>query len=591
MKALSQKGRLRDTFVFLFVVIAACPVLLLGGVALYVLSATHRADVSRLEVAVLLEKSKIVESFVQNALGSLHIEAQSLSETGVSAGKGTSWQSTFATILLKENSSFREVSFADVQGNEVAKDARLSAVKSLLNVSQTQPFQAALAGQDYVGDVFYTLAGPVVTMAAPVLVNGKVFQIVMAQLDLSSLVSSLQDTQLEESRLLLFDHRGTYIATATTGSIRPGEDLSPWNRVQSVLGGEQFDGLGSGDRYESVFLGKPVVGAALSVGTTRWPLLIEWSLAKADAIIDRVRLEVLFITLASVAAVIFFAVLFANWLVSPIRTLEVAARKIAEGELEGDVNINVGNELDELGTSFNRMAQGLKRLDELRKEFVFVAAHELRAPVTAIKGYLSLIFEGEAGPVSESIQKLLAPVQESNNRLVNLINDLLEVARSEAGRLEVKTSPIDVSASVEAIMRQSASLADAKHITVEYKREATLPKVMGDAERVGEVIMNFISNAVKYTPEGGHVTISHEVADGFVMTHVVDDGLGMSEEDQKHLFEKFFRADAVKEQHIEGTGLGLFITKELVEKMGGNIKVQSAKGKGSTFSFGLKIAV
>ena len=235
------------------------------------------------------------------------------------------------------------------------------------------------------------------------------------------------------------------------------------------------------------------------------------------------------------------------------------------------------------------MAAGLKQLQELKNEFTFIAAHELRTPVTAIKGFLSMVFEGDAGALSDKLKQYLDPVRQANDRLIQLVNDILEIARSEAGRLKIEVSPCDMEKCVQSILTEVKPLADEKKIALQYEALPNIPQVLADELRLKEVITNFISNAIKYNNEGGWVKISHELKGDMLITNVADNGFGMSREEQNKVFEKFFRSDAAKIKSIQGTGLGLFITKELVDKMGGKIWFSSEEGKGTTFSFSLKV--
>ena len=252
--------------------------------------------------------------------------------------------------------------------------------------------------------------------------------------------------------------------------------------------------------------------------------------------------------------------------------------------------IKTKDEVQELGDAFNKMTAGLKRLQELKNEFVFIAAHELRTPVTAIKGYISMIFEDTKANLTDSVRQSLETVSRANDRLVQLVNDILEIARSEAGRLKIEVFAVDIRESTEAILEEVAPLAAEKKLTLVYQPPADLPLVLADTARLKEIIMNFVSNAIKYNRESGLVTITHEIADDKIVTHVADTGYGLSSEDQRHVFEKFFRSEAEIFKKIQGTGLGLFITKELVEKMGGQVWVKSEKNKGSTFSFSFPLA-
>ena len=236
------------------------------------------------------------------------------------------------------------------------------------------------------------------------------------------------------------------------------------------------------------------------------------------------------------------------------------------------------------------MMLGLKQLQELKEEFVFIAAHELRTPVTAIKGYISLILDGIAGPVSGSLREILDKIQNANKRLINLVNDLLEVARSEAGRMTIQVAPTNIIAPIKDVLSELRPLAYEKSITMIYEPDSGLPSVLADAGRVKEIMVNLVGNAIKYTVGSGTVTVRHEIQGSELTTHIQDTGVGMPKDSQKKLFEKFYRIQTEKTRDITGTGLGLFIVRQLVEKMNGRIWVESEEGKGSIFSFSLLLA-
>ena len=294
------------------------------------------------------------------------------------------------------------------------------------------------------------------------------------------------------------------------------------------------------------------------------------------------------LTLLGIVSVVVLAFLFAARLLEPISKLEKSASEIEQGNFEKKVDIKTGDELEDLGAAFNKMTAGLRRLQELKNEFVFIAAHELRAPVTAIKGYISMILEGSAGVLPETAKKYLEPVAQANERLIRLVNDILEIARSEAGRITIEVFAVDISHLIADTIEELKPLADEKKIALSYEQSKTLLVALTDTTRFKEIIINLISNAIKYNNEGGWVKIYNEDMVDMIATHVEDGGFGMSEEDQKHMFEKFFRAETGKTKAVIGTGLGMFITKELVEKMGGKIWFRSKEGSGSRFSVSFK---
>jgi signal transduction histidine kinase len=344
----------------------------------------------------------------------------------------------------------------------------------------------------------------------------------------------------------------------------------------------------SDNRYYSEVTNVPVSGLTVKIPKIDWTIVVEWPLNEADTIVTNFRNTILLTVFVSIIIVIILALILAKHLINPVKKLQNASQEIEKGNFENKVIITTNDELEELGDSFNTMANGLKRLEELKNEFVYVAAHELRAPVTAVKGYMELIFDGAGGTVSPELEKLLTPVKKSNERLVNLVNDLLKVARQEAGRLEIILSRTNIVNHIVSILEEVTPLAKKRNIELRYVKKE-IPDIMINDGSFKEVIMNFVSNAIKYGNDNGFVEITHSVENNILYTTIKDNGRGMSPEDQKHLFEKFFRASDVKNSSIEGTGLGLFITKELVEKMNGTLSVQSVPGQGTTFTIGFKI--
>ena len=237
-------------------------------------------------------------------------------------------------------------------------------------------------------------------------------------------------------------------------------------------------------------------------------------------------------------------------------------------------------------------------VDRMKTEFVSTVSHELRTPLTAIKGYVDLIVSGQTGPVSEIQQEFLNLVQFSTRRLSSLINDMLDVSRIESGRITMRQESVDYVPLVEQTIRMMQNEAEQKQITLSVRifgptadgddgEETELPPVIGDSDRITQVLVNLLSNGIKYTPTGGEVTLSVEYEGEFVTTCVSDTGIGISREDQSKLFQKFFRADNSTTREVGGTGLGLAITQAVLEKLHGSIWVESAPQKGSRFFFTL----
>jgi len=242
-----------------------------------------------------------------------------------------------------------------------------------------------------------------------------------------------------------------------------------------------------------------------------------------------------------------------------------------------------------LFAELQRANRDLQALSDAKSEFVSIVAHELRTPMTSIKGYVDLILEDE--DVSEDVRDFLLVVQENTDRLAKLVADLLDVSRIEAGRISLSCRPVHLTDIVDPVIATVTTEALEKHLTVTVEPLDDIPLVWGDRDRVTQILLNLVSNAVKYTPAEGQVRLSAQpVGDDYVQVVVADTGIGISPADQSRLFDNFFRADHPLVRQVPGTGLGLSIVKSLVEMHGGSIWVESQVDEGSTFHFTLPTA-
>lgn len=231
----------------------------------------------------------------------------------------------------------------------------------------------------------------------------------------------------------------------------------------------------------------------------------------------------------------------------------------------------------------------LARLDKLKSEFVSAASHELRAPITSIRGYSTLMLAGRMGSLNEQQKKALRIVESESERLTQLITDLLDTTKIEEGKMDFHEELLDLPKVVEGSVELLGSMAKLKSHQIRVQIPKDLPSVRGDRVKIGQVFRNLVSNAIKYTPAKGTIIIKAKQTNGEVQFDIVDNGLGIAKENIPKLFEKFFAVEAVPGVKIRGTGLGLSITKYIIEAHQGKIWVKSGLGKGSTFSFTLPV--
>ncbi len=229
--------------------------------------------------------------------------------------------------------------------------------------------------------------------------------------------------------------------------------------------------------------------------------------------------------------------------------------------------------------------------DRAKSEFVSNVSHELRTPMTAIKGYTDLIHGGAVGPINGNQKRFLGIIKNNAERLTALINDLLDISRVETGRVRFEPRAMQIGDVIADVVNVLACQAAQKEQTLTYEVVGGLPDVMGDQNRLNQVVTNLVGNAIRYTPEGGLIEVRAYPVEGAVRVDVQDTGIGIAPEDLGRLFERFYRADHPIVRETGGSGLGLSIVKMFVEMHGGRVWVESELGKGSTFTFILPVPV
>ena len=224
-------------------------------------------------------------------------------------------------------------------------------------------------------------------------------------------------------------------------------------------------------------------------------------------------------------------------------------------------------------------------VDRMKHDFVSTVSHELRTPLTSIRGALGLIASGALGALESEAREMIGVAERNSVRLINLINDILDIERLESGRMEMSPTRTTMKSIIDRSLENVATLADQEGIELEVR--CASGTLFADEDRIVQVLINYLSNAIKFSPRGGKVTVTCEQREGWVECFVEDRGTGISEGAQKKLFQRFERVDASDSRRRGGTGLGLAISKAIVLHHGGTVGLRSEEGKGSTFWFRL----
>lgn len=304
-------------------------------------------------------------------------------------------------------------------------------------------------------------------------------------------------------------------------------------------------------------------------------------------------------------------------IVKPVTHLRDVANAVREGDVEQRATIRTGDEFEELAASFNRMLRQLlsqqselqhvnneldNRLDELaqanmrlyemnrlKSDFLATVSHELRTPLNSIIGFSDVL--SSIAALDEKQKRYVGNIQRSGTMLLDMINDILDLAKMESGKMEVRLSEFRIGTLVGAQCDMARPLAEKKNIDLDYVAPTTLPPLRQDQAKVQQILNNLLSNAIKFTPEGGRIVIDAERDDyGDLRLKVTDTGIGISPDDQHMIFEKFRQAPGLSKdgdamtREYSGTGLGLSIVRELCRLLGGDVSVESELGKGSTFT-------
>ncbi|OIO46284.1 MAG: hypothetical protein AUJ31_02235 [Parcubacteria group bacterium CG1_02_39_15] len=274
---------------------------------------------------------------------------------------------------------------------------------------------------------------------------------------------------------------------------------------------------------------------------------------------------------------------------STLAAYAIGSRYIEEPQIVALIVLVVTAVLFMVAASITRSFERLAEANRMKSEFVSVVSHQLRSPLSNFRWAIELLMSGRIGQIEEKQLEYFKILKENSNRMKELVSDLLTVSRIETAELPTKKEECHLEDIIKDFIKEFQPFATASNVEIAFKPQLNLPKVLVDASQIKLVIENLLDNAIRYIKEPGKVEIRLERQNEQLYFEIKDTGVGIPKDDQKYIFQKFFRSENIMRHQTQGTGLGLYIARAIIEKLGGKIGFKSQEGKGSTFYFTLPI--
>jgi signal transduction histidine kinase len=504
--------------------------------------------------------------------------------------------------LLRQVPAIAGASLVDPNGHELAYVARLGLDSGGTGKDWTtdSAFVAARQGQTYFSPVNFrketepyvtiAVAGPPRERTVVADVNLKFMWDVVSKLDVGA-----------AGNAYVVDGNGRLIAHPDISLVLQQVDLARLSQVRAARASQAPEAAGAVIADDRV--GRPVLTSFAPIPAVGWFVFVEQPVAEAFAPLYATLWRTGLLLLGGLALSLVASILLARHVVGPIRVLEKGAAEIGAGRLDHRIAVTTGDELEKLAGDFNRMAGQLhesyagleakvhERTRELavanqhKSEFLAAMSHELRTPLNAIIGFSDVLKRQMFGDLNPKQAKYVEVINTSGKHLLSLINDILDLSKVEAGKMDLDLAPFSVPAAVENALALVRGRADGKSVAVAVDLDPQLGTAVADERKFKQILLNLLSNAVKFTPEGGSIDVAGTRLPGAIEVSVSDSGVGIAPENQARIFEEFTQLNGA--QRREGTGLGLALAKKLIERHGGAIRVESVLGHGAKFSFTL----
>ena len=609
-----RRGRLFHKYLTVFVGLFTAGVLASGGAEIYFSYQENERALARIQHKEAEAAADAIERFVEKMEHRLEWIARPSSSADASSVERRREEFERLLSLTPEIS---DVIYLDESGREQLRASRLAppVVGRQADYSRLARVVAAEEGGRFFGPVYFR-RGSVPYMTIGMTGNEPAAGMVLAAVNLTFVRNVVSEIKIGSAGYAyVVDSGGRLVSHPDMSLVSQQRDLSSLPQVQAAL---DDDPASAGEPVDEATVdrnlgGRQVLAASAAVSGPRWTVLVEQPLEEAYAPLYASILRTGIFVLLGLAASLLASLVFTRRMVAPIRALQEGAARIDAGALDQRIRVRTGDELEALADEFNSMAARLedshanlertvqertqelaRALEELeaasrhKSEFLANMSHELRTPLTGIIGFSEVLLERMLGDLNKEQEEYLRGVLAAGQHLLALANEILDLAKVEAGHMDLEISTFSLPTTLANALTMLRERARGRGIVLTSQVDPGLEDVEGDERKVKQVVLNLLSNAVKFTPDRGQVEVVARRADGEVWVSVRDTGVGIPPEDYGRVFEEFRRVGE-NTATVEGTGLGLALTKRLVELHGGRIWVESNVGVGSTFTFSLPV--
>ena len=520
--------------------------------------------------------------------------------------------------LLRHVPAVTELSQLDGIGREQLRVSRVAmdVYGSQADFSRDPRFLQAEAHKTYFGPIYFRKdSEPYMTIAMAA--DDSTMGTTVAEVNLNFIWDVVSQIRIGKSGIAyVVGPLGDLVAHPDIALVLKKTSLTELPQVKSVLSSPPTESGVEELHIAKNLQGRDVLTSHAPIQSLGWIIFVEQPLEEAFSSLYAYIIHSAALLFVGLALAVVASLALARRMVQPIQALQAGATFIAKGNLDHRVEVKTGDELEALAKEFNEMTAAVQearmgleqKIDERTKDlkvsnqrlaevsahksqFLASMSHELRTPLNAIIGFSEVLLETMAGPLTEKQAEYLQDILSSGQHLLSLINDILDLSKVEAGRMDLELTTFDVSTSLESALNLIRERANRHAIQLKLEVDERVGLFTADERKFKQVVLNLLSNAVKFTRENGMVRVKAVLKDENLEVSVSDTGIGISKEDQKKIFTAFQQVGDDYTRKQEGTGLGLDLAKKFVELHGGQISVESELGRGSTFIFTLPVRI